>query len=140
MHFDTILEQVLCEEVTPPFKAAVGIVRDKDKWLLGLAKNTGDDRSGKWCFPGGHMRNGESAKRAAVREVKEESGIKSHASGEPIRDTAKKGVAFVPCRADGSGQTPDPNHEFAAMGWFTKREMRSLKLYNNVKRLIDRVR
>lgn len=140
MRFDTILEQVLCEEVTPPFKAAVGIVRDKDKWLLGLAKNTHDDRSGKWVMVGGHIRNNESPERAAVRETKEESGIKCRAIGEPFRDTKYKGVAFVPCKVTKSGQTPDPNHEFAAMGWFTKREMRSLKLYENVKRLIDRVR
>lgn len=139
MSFDTILEQALLEEVEPAFKAAVGIVQDRDKWLLGLARKTADDRTGKWCMPGGHIKPGESPERAAVREVREESGIKCHAVGEPIRDPQHKGVAFVHCKVTSSGQDPDPNHEFSAMGFFTVKELRSLRLYRNVRKLIERV-
>jgi hypothetical protein len=37
-----------------------------------------------------------------------------------------------------SNQNPDPNNEFSAMGFFTIPEMKALKLYDNVKKLIDK--
>jgi 8-oxo-dGTP diphosphatase len=137
-YFDNVLERVLCEEIEP-FRAAVGIVQDRNRWLLGLAK-TNDDRNRKWCHPGGGIKRGETPERAAVRETKEETGIRSRAVGEAFKDSKHKGIAFVHCKVTSSGQSPDPNHEFTAMGWFTPQEMRSLKLYKNVKSLIDRVR
>lgn len=138
--FDRALDQVLNEETEEEFFASVGIVQDRDRWLLGLAKRTGDDRTGKWCFPGGHIKRGESPQRAAVREVKEETGIRCRAVGDPLVDRKKKGVAFFHCKVSSSNQNPDPNHEFAAVGFFTIKEMKSLKLYTNVRQLIDRVK
>jgi len=137
--FDLILEQILNEQSDSDFKAAVGIVQDRDKWLLGLARRTGDDRTRKWCFPGGHIKRGESPQRAVVREVKEESGIRCRVVGDPLIDSQHKGVAFFHCKVTSSDQNPDPNNEFSAMGFFTIQEMKSLKLYDNVKRLIDKV-
>jgi 8-oxo-dGTP pyrophosphatase MutT (NUDIX family) len=139
-NFDEALEYVLCEEYDADFTAAVGIVQDGDRWLLGLARNTGDDRTGKWVFPGGHIKRGEDPTKAAEREVREETGIRCKAVGEPITDPRKKGVAFVHCKVTSAKQNPDPNHEFSAIGLFTKQEMKSLTLYNNVERLIKRVR
>ena len=139
-YFAVALEQAICEETEPDFESAVGIVQDRDKWLLGLARKTADDRTGKWCMPGGHIKRNETPKKAAEREVKEESGIRCRTSGAVIRDQKYKGVAFVPCKVTSSGQTPDPNHEFSAMGFFTITEMRSLKLYRNVKDLISRAK
>jgi 8-oxo-dGTP diphosphatase len=140
MKFDQILETVLTEEIDVDFKASVGIVQDRDRWLLGLAKRTGDDRTGKWCFPGGHIKRGESPQRAASREVKEETGIRCRVHGDPMVDRGHKGVAFFHCKVSSSNQNPDPNHEFSAVGFFTIQEMRALKLYDNVKSLISRVK
>lgn len=137
--FDQLLEVILEEEFKEDFKAAVAIVQSRDRWLLGLARKTGDDRSGKWVFPGGHMRSGESPQRAAVREAKEETGIQCRAVGTPFALPGKKLVAFVHCTAR-PGQKLDNNHEFAALGFFTVREMKSLRLYHNVKDLIRKVR
>ena len=138
--FEQHLGQVLQEEFDVEVKAAVGIVQDRDRWLLGLAKGTGDDRTGKWVFPGGHVKRGEDPKRAATREVKEETGIRCRAVGEPMFTPDRKGVAFVHCKVSSSEQHLVPNHEFAAVGFFTTREMKSLKLYDNVKKLIDRAK
>jgi len=34
------------------------------------------DRQGYWCFPKGHLEDGESPLQAALREVEEETGVK----------------------------------------------------------------
>ena len=138
LDFNERLEAALTEAFDGEWRAAVGIVQCGDKFLLGLAKNCGDDREGKWVFPGGGVKRGEDVKKAAVREVWEETGVKCKAIADPIRLVGKKDVAFVHCKAS-RGQKLNNNHEFTALGWFTKREMRSLKLYHNVTKLIERV-
>ena len=123
------------------YRAAVGIVRMMDKWLLGLAKNTGHDRNLRWGFPGGGLKSGESPEDAAVRETKEETGVRCRSISGPLEDTEKHDVAFVVCKASSTEKNRlVPNHEFASLGWFTTQEMRSLKLYRNVERLIRRAR
>lgn len=52
--------------------ATVGLIDvDGRKLLMGLRKD-----NGRWTNPGGHLEKGESPIRGAIREVKEESGIK----------------------------------------------------------------
>lgn len=138
LDFTSRLDLILEAAFDGEFRAAVGIVQCGDKFLLGLAKNCGDDREGKWVFPGGGIKRGEDVKKAAVREVWEETGVKCKAIADPIRTLGKKDVAFVHCKAS-RGQKLNNNHEFTALGWFTKREMRSLRLYHNVTKLIERV-
>jgi 8-oxo-dGTP diphosphatase len=52
--------------------AAVIVVNDKGQLLMG--RQVKDDY--RWSFPGGHLDDGESHKEAAVRELKEETGVK----------------------------------------------------------------
>lgn len=40
-----------------------------------MGKRKGSHGSGTWSFPGGHLDYGETAKQAALRELKEETGI-----------------------------------------------------------------
>lgn len=139
LEFDERIEFILNEEFTQDYKAAVGIVQCGEKFLLGLAQKTGDDRSGLWVFPGGHIKRGESVKKAAEREVWEEMGIKCKTVGDPFIIPGAKGVAFVHCKAR-TGQDLDHNQEFSASGWFKIREMKALKLYKNVRKLLDRIK
>lgn len=136
MNFNQRLSAILEADEQAEYIAAVAIVQDRSKWLLGLSSAT-DDRGGKWCFPGGGIKRGEAADRAAAREAWEETGIRCKPIGEPFALPNKKNVAFVHCKE--TGGELDPNSEFAALGWFTRKEMKSLKLYGNVLKLIDRV-
>jgi 8-oxo-dGTP pyrophosphatase MutT (NUDIX family) len=138
--FETILQQILSEEAEPDYTSAVGIVQNKDRWLVGLARNTGDGRSGKWCHPGGGIKNNESPEKAAEREVFEETGIKCKAKGKAFRMQSHKGVAFVHCKVTGTPEI-NPNEEFSAIGLFTMDELRALKpMYKNVLKLIEMVK
>lgn len=139
--FCDILEQILFEDVEKEYKSAVAIVEYRDKWLLGIARNTGDDRDGKWVHPGGGIKKGETPERAAERECFEETGIRCKAVGKAFSTDDKPSVAFVHCRATSGNQKFKPNSEFSALGFFTMAEIRNLKpLFKNVKRLIQRVR
>lgn len=140
LEFDNQLELILEGEFDGDYKSAVAIVQDKDRWLLGLAKNTGDSRNNKWCHPGGGIKRGESPEKAATREAREETGVRCRAVGEAFSTPKHKGVAFVHCKVSSHAPDLNNNHEFAALGFFTLREMRSLKLYHNVKSLIERVK
>ena len=123
------------------YYAAVGIVRSHGKWLLGLAKNTKDDRTGHWCFPGGGIKPGETPEEAAVREVREETGVRCKAIEGVLHDKRKKGVAFISCTASSTAwKSLKPNHEFASLGFFTTDEMNGLNLYHNVLPFIAKAR
>jgi len=141
MYFDQSLDKILTETIDKKkYKAAVAIIFDRDKWLLGLAK-TNDDRDKKWVFVGGGIKNGETPQQAAVREAREESGLKCKAVSDVIRDYDRDDVAFIACKyTESRHDIPEPNHEFYAMGWFKESEMKSLKLYNNVRRLIQKAK
>lgn len=121
------------------YKSAVAMIHHGDKWLLGLAKNPGDDRNHKWCFVGGGIKSGETPKQAAKREAREESGIICQPKGQIINRNDKKSVAFVECTASSCSE-PKPNHEFVIQGWFTTDDMRGLVLHDNVRDLISRVK
>lgn len=130
---------IILEDADSDYKSAVGVVQNGKRWLLGLATNN-DDRKEKWVHAGGRIRNGESPKKAAVREVWEETGVRCKAVGEPFSMPGHRGVAFVHCKVTSSNQELDNNDEFSALGFFTIQELDSLKLYKNVRKLINKVK
>lgn len=90
--------------------------------LMGLRR---DDK--KWCFPGGHLDAGESAKRAAHRELKEETGFEplylKPLGSKRVKDGKVQVHAF---RADVDGEPHvdlDPDAEFTAFKWVNPKAM-----------------
>lgn len=55
-------------------KVAFAYLTKDDKVLL--LKEGGVRARGLWCFPGGHVEDGESLEQCAIREALEESGYK----------------------------------------------------------------
>lgn len=112
---------------------AVAVCQQGDKWLLGKAQNSGDDREGKFCFPGGGIKRSESDSEAAARECFEETGIKCSPSDTPMEEPDGKTVFFA---CDATGGELKPNREFSEVGFYTLDEMKNLDLHGNVRPMI----
>ena len=57
-----------------PVPAVCAVVRDHEARLL-LVRRRVDPRRGEWCLPGGFMELGEPPEAAALRELREETGL-----------------------------------------------------------------
>jgi ADP-ribose pyrophosphatase YjhB (NUDIX family) len=60
----------------PPVGAAV-VVRDDEGRLLMVRRGPGASRSGLWSIPAGFVDYGEEVRRAAARELREETGLEA---------------------------------------------------------------
>lgn len=109
-------------------QAAVAVAHRGPKWLLG--KSTAcDERSSKWCFPGGMIKKGETPEEAACREAYEEMGVKC----QPIKEIARDShgdVVFILCKIIG-GKLQN-NHEFSDVGIFDISEIEDMNTYNTI--------
>ena len=116
-------------------RAAVAIIQSGRTWLLGLS-TAEDDRQNRWCFPGGHIESGETPEQAAVREAHEETGIKCKSTQKYFYHD-KPDTVFVLCKALNSNTVP--TDELVISAFFTRYQMRSLRLYPNVLDLLNKV-
>ncbi|WP_182112969.1 MULTISPECIES: NUDIX domain-containing protein [unclassified Actinotalea] len=108
--------------------AAYVALRRRDKVLLQLRQGTGY-MDGYWCLLAGHVDLGESVVDAAVREVREESGVRVAAEdleplttlhrfepgGPPVEQRCD--VFFEAWRWSGSPRLAEPD-KASAMAWF----------------------
>lgn len=65
-----------CNEIwyLNPIPAATALVLNDHQQIL-LGKRKTDPQKGKWCLPGGFIEQGETMAEAALRELKEETGL-----------------------------------------------------------------
>jgi 8-oxo-dGTP diphosphatase len=94
------------------------------------------DHNGRWCIPGGAIRRGESAKKAAQREAAEEIGpLPSYKITRTNVQECGGGWKFYILTA--TVARPFLAHcvsETDAVGWFTREGMRSLSLHPGLQR------
>jgi ADP-ribose pyrophosphatase YjhB (NUDIX family) len=59
---------------------AAGVILERDGGVL-LVRRKFDPRAGMWCLPAGFLEYGESPERCALRELREETGIRARLTG-----------------------------------------------------------
>jgi len=115
----------LLKAVANPTAAVDVIIENKGKILL--TKRAVPPFLGKWVLPGGKVDYGETVERAAVREAKEETGLKIRLKeilgvySDPKRDPRRHTVstAFLAEVAGGELKT---NFEASEFLWASARE------------------
>ncbi len=116
---------------------------------------------GVWLPPGGHVEPGELPSEAALREVMEETGLKVrllHTSDKIVKDDVHAKQAHspfvilhetVPYKegrhmhfdmvyiADAGRTKFAKSHESTDINWFSRKELRNLKMFPNVRSILD---
>ncbi|MGB9754087.1 MAG: NUDIX hydrolase [Roseiflexus castenholzii] len=105
------------------------------------------DQYGKWTLPKGHLDDGESAAEAAVREVREETGVTGEVGafvGSVTYMVQKKGkpyrkrVDFFLMHADGGDAVPEAEEGISAVAWFPPHEAQMRVGYHQIRDIIVR--
>ncbi|HOY32396.1 MAG TPA: NUDIX domain-containing protein [Bacteroidales bacterium] len=123
-------------------KAAGGFVRDKDRRILMIF------RRGKWDLPKGKIDGDERRKHAALREVREETGLKNlllvrridrtyHVYTEKNDQILKKTYWYEMAAIDVAPLVPQADEDITDIRWFEPDEIDDV--YPNTYTLIKRI-
>lgn len=132
------------------FCASTYVINPENKKVL-LVKHKDFN---KWLQPGGHIEDNETPEEAAVREVYEETGIKTTLIGEhfPREDDLirplgiqcnrkENGDRMIDILYVGKPNNPDVplklNDESADSGWFTRHDLEEMPVFPDVKITVD---
>jgi 8-oxo-dGTP pyrophosphatase MutT (NUDIX family) len=100
-------------------RAAGIVLRAPDGKVLMLNRTDGEG----WAWPGGGIKEGESAEQAAYRETFEETGRRLGSVGQFLMRRVKDGVDFATFIADVDAPfVPQLNHEHSAFAWLDPTE------------------
>ena len=100
-------------------KVGTGVVVDDGEGRILLVRRNHEPRLGRWAFPSGYVDAGEVVETAAVREVREETGVDvrlDHLLG--VYSAAGDPVIFVAYAGTIVGGTPTPGDEALEVGLF----------------------
>lgn len=125
-----LLETIL--EEYNSIKYAIPVIVHKRKILLGLS-TANDWRNDKWCFVGGHIKGHENPYQAAIREAKEETNLDIINDNKAV---IKEKAIYILSRLKGGNTKIKHNGEFSAMGFFDRKELKSLKLAKNTQEIL----
>ena len=134
------------------FCASTYVINPENKKVL-LVKHKDFN---KWLQPGGHIEDNETPEEAAIREVYEETGIKTTLIGQhfPREDDLIRPLG-IQCNRKENGDrmidilyvgTPnnpnDPlklNDESADIGWFSRHDLEEMSVFPDVKISVDHI-
>jgi 8-oxo-dGTP diphosphatase len=100
----------------PPIASAV--ITHEGKVLL--VRRRVKEGSLSWQFPGGEVEAGESAGQAAVREVREETGLivaESKVLGERVHPNTGRVMIYVACEATAGEASVVDDDELDSFAW-----------------------
>ena len=101
-----------------PKLAVVVLVSKKDKLLL--VKRAIEPKLGKWSFPSGYVDLGESVESAALREVKEETGMEIKINFlVGVYSSSTRPLVLLAYGAEVSGGNVKLNHEVLDVEYFS---------------------
>ena len=104
----------MVNETTEPLRAAGVIACSKFGRILMVRRTDGEG----WAFPGGGIKDGETAEKAAYREFWEETGYRLGRLGKLQMRRIKDGVDFSTFLASVDDEfVPTFNHEHDAWAW-----------------------
>ncbi|WP_165857322.1 NUDIX hydrolase [Marinobacter sp. JSM 1782161] len=111
-----------------PIPAVIAILQHDDRFLLVRRRNEPD--AGLWGHAGGKVEWGEDLDAAALRELREETGIRAEVAGRLAPLDCLSGTApehhFILCPVVCRYQAGDPvaGDDADAVGWFSLAAMR----------------
>jgi ADP-ribose pyrophosphatase YjhB (NUDIX family) len=126
---------------------SVNVVVANDQGDILLIRRTDNDQ---WALPGGAIDLGESARQAAIRETREETGIDSEITGlvgiytDPghvIRYTSNDeirqefAIVFIGCPVGGA---PTPSSESSEVRWIPADEIAGYAMGRSMRERIER--
>ena len=126
-----------------PFVGVGAVVWRDDKFLL--IQRGKPPRQGEWSIPGGRQELGETMEEAAVREIKEETGVAIEVFGlidvvDSIRRDDSGAVKFHASLIDyaaiwiaGEAQA---SSDASGVGWFGLEDLQALGLWSETERII----
>lgn len=128
-------------------KVAVGaVVFQKGKMLL--VKRANPPQKGKWALPGGSVELGETLRKAAEREVREETGLHIRAV-EPVSvfdliETDDKGnirfhYVIVDLSSELIGGELRPADDVSDARWFSLEELEGLDVSSTTREFIEKL-
>jgi 8-oxo-dGTP diphosphatase len=106
-----------------------------------LTRRNVEPFKGLWCLPGGHIDRFEPAKKAVIRELREETGLVFSPQflgyfdeTIPERDIHAVVLAFA---GEAQGSLAPSESEVSEIAWFSLREARSLHLAFTHNEILD---
>lgn len=114
---------------SPIHRVAVAVVHRAGRWLV-ARRRAEAHLGGLWEFPGGKFESSETPGEAALRELREESGIEAHVDrvlGQLRHDYPDRTIELTPvlCRWTAGEAQPIASAECR---WVTIEELRALDM------------
>ncbi len=114
------------EQPVKPVVGILGIIECDGRVLL-IQRSANVKAPLTWCFPGGHIEDGETQPEALVREMREELNIDVEPGSYLMTQTKRDGRLVLHCWSAHilNGQKPMMNpREIAQIVWLTADEIR----------------
>ena len=111
-----------------PRRGVIGVVTRDDEYLM-IRRAPGIRKGGCWCFPGGHIKAGETSRQAIQRELVEELNIRVEPISrlKAIRVPDGNYVLAVWRLRHVSGEIRPAPDEVADYRWLTAAELRTVQ-------------